>query len=1458
MAKKEEQNLFQKLTKLFRSGPVVKRKIRALDTTIAVADKTKSSGALLFQKSMAPTYATITANAYNLSERLMRYQDFAEMEYCLHGDTKIAVPGGYKTLTELAKECEGRPDHTFLVYAYDHNLQRIVPALGKQARQTRVDESFTVTFDNGQKIIGTPNHRLMKRDGTFCKIEDLKPGDAMMPFYRRDLFSGCKEEGEGYRWIYTMDRRSKMNGWVAEHRVIGEMIKGSPLDEGEVVHHRNFVKHDNRPENLEVMTEEAHRELHSKIINGVKWSEGNSQWIQQFKANHSKFMSENNPAERKDITFGRILEVAERTGFNSRKMCEVLDTDPNVIKCRLRKHGYQNFETFARAYNPDWCNGGWDNRGEKNPRYVRSITFDKICSHFSKGMSNKQLAESLGTTVHVIEGRVKERGYKNYSDFSSSYDNLKVVSVEPHGVIPLYDLTVDGYKNFATDTVISHNTPELAAALDIYADETCLSGDTVVPLLDGTRPTIKQIYEEEKKDFWVYSYDLEKNEIVPGHATYAVKTGTKKLYKFTFDDGTYIRLTDNHRVLFSDGRYVHARDLKVGDSIRSLHTSTSSTAFGDKLDGYEKVLTSSGWKYTHRIVAEHTNPNEKGVVHHADFNKLNNNPSNLSFMSRKDHQLLHASSNSYKWKVDRKYAEKMTGIFKDHAKRLHETPGFTDFFLKRRNEVFSSYDTETKKRLFGRKGSQNGMYGKGEKIFGDKNGRWRPDFIRSVSKDQIICWIMSGKSKKQVCSEIPIRDTDMKRLMTDFGIKKWSKKYVVDSQLIVGNIRDWIKCQPESVDLRRFLSKACRDIGITRKQAYVALENSGYKNWDDYLSRTNHRIISIEEDGVEDVFDLEVRNWHNFAASTNPHNHSYVFVHNCAQDEKGRVLHIYSDNEKIREILEDLFYNTLNVEFNLRSWVRNLVKYGDMFLYNDVSPEHGVISAFPIPVNEIEREENYDPNDPMAVRYRWVTLGNRTLENWEVTHFRLLGNDMFLPYGSSIIEPARRIWRQLILIEDAMLVYRVVRAPERRVFYIDVANIPPENVPMYVEEQRKNLRSSQVIDRNTGRVDLRYNPLSVDEDYFIPVRGGDSGTRIDTLAGGQNTAAVEDVAYIQKKLFAALKIPRAYLGYDEALSSKATLAQEDIRFSRTINVIQKTIVAELNKLAIIHLYAHGFDSEDLQNFALRMSNPSTVAQQQKLELWRSKFEIAGSAPEGQMSKEFIRKEIWGLNDDQCKEIDDQRLKEKLVDQAIESAEPAGGSGEETGGSEEETGEEKAEAGGAEGEEEGGDLFAGDDATQKNPYLDLLTAGDDPDDEDVPVKFSLKDVEVPVKAQRQLDRALYNRSRIRHNGPAKTHMPDLKKMTDYDNKSYSDPYDKEWTSSYVRNPFGESANRTIYKTPIGNDVVSSLRQMVQSNRFKNFVKNTDQTAQILKESDNFNEADAREHKEVLIIDDDGSK
>jgi len=375
-----------------------------------------------------------------------------------------------------------------------------------------------------------------------------------------------------------------------------------------------------------------------------------------------------------------------------------------------------------------------------------------------------------------------------------------------------------------------------------------------------------------------------------------------------------------------------------------------------------------------------------------------------------------------------------------------------------------------------------------------------------------------------------------------------------------------------------------------------------------------------------------------------------------APDELGNVLHIYSENTAINRILNELFYDTLNVNFNLTAWVRNMCKYGDFFLFNDVSPDQGVINVYPIAVNEIEREEGFDKDDPLAVRFRWMTQGNQILENWQVSHFRILGNDAFLPYGTSVLEAARRIWRQLILIEDAMLVYRIVRAPDRRVFYIDVGNIPPEDIPNYMEQAQTQLKKNQVVDRNTGRVDLRYNPLSVDEDYFHPVRGTATGTKIETLAGGNNAAAVEDVQYIQKKLFAALKIPKAYLGYDEGLGAKATLSQEDIRFSRSINRIQRTILSELNKIAIIHLHAHGFDGTDLLDFELKLTNPSTIAQQQKLELYNTKFTIAQAASgvENLVDKKWIRKNIFMMSDEEIRSIEKGLIKDKEMSLKIEA------------------------------------------------------------------------------------------------------------------------------------------------------------------------------------------------------------
>ncbi len=460
-------------------------------------------------------------------------------------------------------------------------------------------------------------------------------------------------------------------------------------------------------------------------------------------------------------------------------------------------------------------------------------------------------------------------------------------------------------------------------------------------------------------------------------------------------------------------------------------------------------------------------------------------------------------------------------------------------------------------------------------------------------------------------------------------------------------------------------------------------------------------------------------------------------------DESGRVLHVFSENPTIQKILEDLFFDTLNIDFNLTSWVRNLCKYGDFFLFNDVDPRYGVINAYPMPVNEVEREEGFDMKDPMAVRYRWVTQGNQVLENWQVSHFRLLGNDAFLPYGSSVLESARRIWRQLILIEDAMLVYRIVRSPDRRVFYVDVGNIPPEDIPNYMEQVQTSLKKSQVIDKSTGRVDLRYNPMSVDEDYFIPVRGSETGTKIDTLAGGTNAAAVEDVQYIQKKLFSALKIPKAYLGYDEGLGAKATLSQEDIRFSRTINRIQRTVISELNKLAIIHLYSHGFEGEDMLDFELSLTNPSTIAQQQKLELYRTRFDIAGTAlgVAGLVDRNWVRKNVFSMTDDEIASIEKGKLFDKETDLRVEAVKlseetekdissevgidftlPAGGETPLP------TGESPPGAG---PEEPGGGL-----APPEN-----LTAGDKRDGGLIsePIKLSIRDDSSPIKAQSAVDR-----------------------------------------------------------------------------------------------------------------------
>jgi len=377
-------------------------------------------------------------------------------------------------------------------------------------------------------------------------------------------------------------------------------------------------------------------------------------------------------------------------------------------------------------------------------------------------------------------------------------------------------------------------------------------------------------------------------------------------------------------------------------------------------------------------------------------------------------------------------------------------------------------------------------------------------------------------------------------------------------------------------------------------------------------------------------------------------------------DQNGYMLQIYSESKRIKSILADLFNNALDLNTNLPMWTRNTCKYGDNFVYLKLDADKGVVGCMQLPNIEIERLErgmaaksqNVDePKEQKGLRFKWKAK-DMEFNSWEMAHFRLLGDDRKLPYGTSMLEKARRIWKQLLLSEDAMLIYRTSRAPERRVFKVFVGNMDDKDVEPYVQRVANKFKRSQVVDNNTGNVDMRFNQMAVDQDYFIPVRDAAAANPIDTLPGAQNLSEIADIEYIQKKLLTALRVPKAFLGFEEVVGDGKNLSLQDIRFARTINRIQKCMIAELNKIAIVHLFILGFEDE-LNNFTLGLTNPSTQADLLKIDVWKEKillYKDAVTAIEGiaPVSVSWAKKHVLGFSDDEIKlDLQQQRI-EKAV------------------------------------------------------------------------------------------------------------------------------------------------------------------------------------------------------------------
>ena len=414
-------------------------------------------------------------------------------------------------------------------------------------------------------------------------------------------------------------------------------------------------------------------------------------------------------------------------------------------------------------------------------------------------------------------------------------------------------------------------------------------------------------------------------------------------------------------------------------------------------------------------------------------------------------------------------------------------------------------------------------------------------------------------------------------------------------------------------------------------QGFNQLRNELFK---DYESMDNDSIISAALDVYADESTLK--------------------------NEFGDILEIKSGKKEIQQVLHNLFYDVLNIEFNLYPWIRMMCKYGDFYLHLKIVDKLGVVGASPLSPYAIARQEGIDPQRPEAVEFLYdetyggvtgaygkTKNGNKIYENYEIAHFRLLQDTNFLPYGKSMIEQPRKTWKQLTLMEDAMMIHRIMRAPQKRAFKIDIGNIPPAEVDAYMQKVINKMKKVPYMDKQSGEYNMKFNIQNMIEDFYLPVRGGNSNTSIEDI-GGLEWTGVDDVEHLRNRMMAGLRVPKAFLGYDENVEGKATLAAEDVRFSRTIERIQRIFVSELTKIAIVHLYSQGYTDEELVDFSLQLTNPSTIAEQEKLDVFDKKVSLADAIKSNKMlSEDWIYDNIWKMSKDEV-ELEREKVVEDII------------------------------------------------------------------------------------------------------------------------------------------------------------------------------------------------------------------
>jgi intein/homing endonuclease len=1097
--------------------------------------------------------------------RIASYYDFEAMEFSIASKSMIYTLEGFQTIESLA--AKGR-DYEFITYAYDHNKKQVVPALARNAHYTRDEMTYKIIFDDDTFIIATYGHRFLKRDGVYAKVEDLHVGDSMMPFYQKSFFNN-----QNYNWIYTCNSKVGHHGWVPEHTLVAEHLI-RPLEENEVVHHLDFNGKNNLVENLKIWDEKEHQAFHARHNNEKLWAnpEYRTKMLEVGKRTDNKHhwngarIGVNNPAYF-HIPWDNIVEAAQlhKTLFGTAKALNISHTK---LQRELQNNGYNDWVTFLVAY------------GIEKSKY--------------------------STAIAQSENRVI---------------NHKIKAIEPFGVVPVYDLTVPGYKNFATDTIFSHNTPEIGAALDLYMEESCTANEN---------GTILQIYSESNRiksaleelffdvldissnlppwtrnickygDNFVYLKVLPKKGVVgckqlPNIEITRVEPDFQKItslndlnrepnVKFfwknkdmefnTFEMAHFRLLGDDRRLpygtcLKSDSYintnkgYKEIKDVQIGDMVLSFNTAAQETEYSKVLD-----VVRSGKKQTYKISSKHyfVDASEEHKIMIYDKKSGAFDYKNVLDLKINDLLVTNTSHNiNQEITIDKTLPD-------DYEKSLT---------YSKNNHYWDNIDLI-------------------------------PDVVTPEFAELFGYLVGDGSLDKNSVSIAQ-------------GIhKEINKKYASLLEKFSGH---QVTTLPEEFgENARSNSKLL--VTILQRMGFTG--NAHTKRIPSWVYTSS---IEIKEAFINGLFQADgsifIDKWNCCRYQLELSNEMLIKDVKILLQSLG-----YKTGKISKRQRKDVIINGIKIQHALPSYgVYYYLKKNKQAKTHDIS--NRLTDQFILePIISIEKSDFADTYDIYVEHPEHNFIANNI-----VVH-------------NSMLDKARRIWKQLVMSEDAMLTYRISRAAERRVYKVFVGNMDDKDVDAYIDKVANNFRRSPVVDSANANIDLRYNMISVDQDIFVPLRDPTLPTPIEILPGAQNLDAIADIKYIQNKLLTALRIPRPFIGFDETAGEGKNLAMMDVRFARTVYRIQKALIQELNKIAIIHLYLKGFEDE-LGNFTLTLTNPSTQQDLLKIERWREKvllYRDAVTAAEGgfaAMSATKAKKDILDMSDDEIK-LDIQR-------QAVEMA-----------------------------------------------------------------------------------------------------------------------------------------------------------------------------------------------------------